>query len=385
MPIINDSLSSSANATSSVLLGLAVIGCGCGIAAGSVFTGWTVALASSANATSSAVPTGWAGCLGGANATSSVALGVTTKLSSAAAGSSLLRVDIPTTATGTANGTSAISLIYADWTLASSANGTSALSYAYTTNLALAAAGVGTSRVVYGGIEICSGTADATAAIALNRFISVLCAASANATGSVNESATIPDVLLAGSAAGSASVALFYTSNVTGSSSAQGESSVYYNDPALKAWVMNTETGAPFWYDNYNFESMTQLPDGRILAASAGGVFTITRGDDAGSPINYRLITGFMDFGQPTIKRMDAMYMSETNAAGISIWPEVQETGPAVTAKMIEPHSSSMPRNSRVLFPKGLWGRHWRFTISGAAEFQINDMTMDVAFSNRRL
>lgn len=385
MPIIDDSLSSSANATSSVKLGLTVIGCGCGRAAGMALVGWTLALTSSANATSSVVPTSWAVGHGSANATTNVVLGTGTKLASTGAGSSRMFVTLPNTATGSANATSAASWIYADWTLSSSASGSSAVSYAYSTNVKVTASANATARVIYGGVETCTGSANATATIALNRIISALCAASANATATISDSTAIPSAVVTGSAAGSSAVSLVYTSNVVASGSAQGESWVYYNDPAFKALVMNTETGAAFRYDNYNFESMTQLPDGRILAASAGGIFTITRGTDAGSAINYRMVTGFLDFGQPTIKRADVLYMSMTNTAGVTILPEVQESGPAAAAKTIDAHASSLPRNTRVMFPKGLWGRHWRFTISGTAEFQINDMTMDVAFSNRRL
>jgi hypothetical protein len=385
MPIINDSLSSSANATSSVKLGLTVIGCGCGLAAAVAIAGWTVTLSSSANGTSSVTPTSWAGCSGRANATSSVLLGSSASLGSSAAASSRMFVVLPSTATGSANATSAAKWVYSDWALSSSANATSATSYAYTSSFKAVASAVASASVVYGGFELGSGTANGTAAVAFSRSILAQCVTSANATSGVGESSAIPNFVLTGTAVGSSTVSLTYTSRVTASASAQGDSSVYYNDPAFKAWVMNTETGAPFWYDNYNFESMTQLPDGRVLAASSNGIFTITRGTDAGTPITYRLVTGFMDFKSPAVKRMDNLYLSQTNATGITILPEVQETGPAASALIVEPHSASLPRNSRVMFPKGLWGRHWRFTITGVGEFQINDMTMDVAFSTRRL
>lgn len=155
-------------------------------------------------------------------------------------------------------------------------------------------------------------------------------------------------------------------------------------DPAL---VMNTETAALTHYTNFGFESLAQLPDGRVLAAGPAGLALLGGPNDMGDPIPASVTTGLLDFGSAQTKRVEAAYFGYTSDGQMGLEVDVRDSGHPPTTYTLEPRSPETPRNTRVQLGKGLFGRYWRLTlknVTGAA-FEIHDMSVDVATSARRV
>lgn len=155
-------------------------------------------------------------------------------------------------------------------------------------------------------------------------------------------------------------------------------------DPAL---VMNTETSALSHYTNFGFESLVQLPDGRVLAAGPAGLFLLGGNTDSGVPINASITTGFMEFKTAQTKRLESMYFGYTSGGQTSVRVEVAEPVPRQHTYLLETRPVGGPKTTRVRFGKGLFGRYWRLTFQNTAgsAFEVHDMSTDMAASARRI
>ena len=169
-------------------------------------------------------------------------------------------------------------------------------------------------------------------------------------------------------------------------SSADGLSDVWFKDPTSKAWVMNTETTAVGWYDNFSFESIVSWK-GRELAVGPDGIHELVGDTDNGVRIDSFVESGFTDFGATQTKRLDNMYFGYTSGGQIAVKAEVYESGHPPSTYLLEARDANAPRNSRVTPGKGLWGRYWRLTISNVdgADFEVHDASVDIAVSTRRI
>lgn len=161
---------------------------------------------------------------------------------------------------------------------------------------------------------------------------------------------------------------------------------LWYADDELKAWVMNTETTAVSWYDNYGFESIAQV-DGRVFGVGEDGVYELTGDDDNNIPIKTLVRTGFLDFDLAEVKRLDNLYFGYTSPGQISVKTEVLDSGNSPATFLLEPRIANAPRNSRITPGKGLWGRYWRLTLENVdgADFEVHDASVDLAVSPRRI
>ena len=170
------------------------------------------------------------------------------------------------------------------------------------------------------------------------------------------------------------------------SSSAEATSDVWFKDPTSKAWVMNTETTAMGWYDNFSFESIVSWK-GRELAVGPDGIHELAGDTDNGEKIDSLVESGFTDFGVAQTKRLDNMYFGYTSDGQIAVQTEVYESGSPPSTYLLEERDANAPRNSRVTPGKGLWGRYWRLTITNVdgADFEVHDATVDIAVSTRRI
>jgi len=159
---------------------------------------------------------------------------------------------------------------------------------------------------------------------------------------------------------------------------------VYSLNPAAVAWVVNTETGAPSYYLNYQFNAIVEYR-GLLIAASPEGFYLLEGDDDAGSDINAELATGMEDFDIKNLKRIDALYLGYTGGE-LELDVETQRAGNKYTYTL-EPRDADAPRNNRIKLGKGLKDRYWRFTLRNClgSDFSIDDMEANVIPTNRRL
>ena len=238
-----------------------------------------------------------------------------------------------------------------------------------------------------GLLEAVTSSAHSTCLIAvLQRRVGVLAASSAAATSTASPSGTPETYLLLSTANGTSLVQVQADAVLSISSSAEVTSDVWYKDPTSKAWVMNTETTAMGWYDNFSFESIVSWK-GRELAVGPDGIHELTGDTDNGQKIDSLVESGFTDFGVAQTKRLDNMYFGYTSDGQIAVQTEVYESGSPPFTYTLEERDANAPRNSRVTPGKGLWGRYWRLTITNVdgADFEVHDATVDIAVSTRRI
>ncbi len=347
-------------------------------------------LVSSAAATDSVTIDAYAVLMNSANAASSVnhTMVVTGLLQDSAKGVSTVVQGLNQMAEAAANATDEILVADASQLLVSAAQAMSSIAGAGTiADVFLESKGEAKSFASLGLLEAVTSSANATGLIAvLQRRVDVLATSTAAATSSAQPSGTPETYLLLSTANGTSMVQVQTDVTLVISSTAEVTSDVWYKDPTAKAWVMNTETTAVGWYDNFSFESIISW-QGRELAVGPDGIHELVGGTDNGQQIDALVESGFTDFGVAQTKRLDNMYFGYTSEGQIAVQTEVYESGSPPSTYLLEERDANAPRNSRVTPGKGLWGRYWRLTITNVdgADFEVHDATVDIAVSTRRI
>jgi hypothetical protein len=162
-------------------------------------------------------------------------------------------------------------------------------------------------------------------------------------------------------------------------------SSTWSKDFGAIAWVLNTETAGLTTYDNFGFNSLAEV-NGVLYATSPEGVFAINGASDTGRSIQAAVKTGFLDFELEQTKRISDIFIGYTGGQlefDVETYNEPQE----VYTYAMEEREAGAPRNNRLKVGRGLSSRYWRFAIRNVdgADFQIYDVTAEVASSRRRL
>lgn len=243
-----------------------------------------------------------------------------------------------------------------------------------------------TSTTSLGLLESLLGTAAASSSVTLLRRVEQSVTSNADGTTSVTGSAVAQNFLLLSSGDGASLVMLQGEHNLLMESNAEASSDLWFKDPGRVAWVLNTETTAGSWYQNFDFESIAQ-PPGKVLAVGPDGLYELTGATDSGAQVNATVQSGFTDFGDSHTKRVDAVYFGYTSQGRISLTTEVRESGTPPATYLLEQRDATAPRNSRVTPGKGLSGRYWRMTIRNVdgADFEVHDAAVDIAISTRRV
>jgi len=243
-----------------------------------------------------------------------------------------------------------------------------------------------TSSVALGLLETAAAGANASSMVVLLRRVEESVTSTAEGTDDVVATGEPQTFLLLSSGEAASMVMLQSSSQLLLESTAEVSSDVWYKDPGRVAWLMNTETTAASWYDNFDFESIAQ-PPGKVLAVGPDGLYELVGATDSGEQIDAEVVSGFADFGAAQTKRVDNLYFGYTSEGRISVTTETYESGHPPSTYFLEQRAANAPRNSRVTPGKGLWGRYWRMTIRNVdgADFEVHDATVDIAVSSRRV
>lgn len=254
-------------------------------------------------------------------------------------------------------------------------------------NQFLGSSGHAVSSASIGLSELLNASGEASSVVAiLQRRVSVDALSTADGTSTVEASGDVDTFMLLATANGTSLVQLQNSTSVYLRSEVSASDGVYFRDTGAKAWVMNTETTAVSWYDNYDFESIAEFA-GNFYAVGPEGLYVLQGATDDEIPINASVSTGFSDFGAPQTKRLDNMYFGYTSEGQIAVQAEVYESGSPPVTYLLEERQANSPRNSRVTPGKGLWGRYWRLTVKNVdgANFEVSDASVDIAVSPRRI
>jgi hypothetical protein len=151
------------------------------------------------------------------------------------------------------------------------------------------------------------------------------------------------------------------------------------------AWTANTDNWAMSRYDAFAFDDLSVL-DGVLYGVNADGVFRL----DATTPINASVTTGKLDLGQGQLVHPIAAYMEyELSGVNKSLQVGVSTTQNGAQQTYFYPLPNEVANyltNGRVLFGRGLRGRHFAFVFNISAESgYINDLSIDMTATKRRV
>ena len=151
------------------------------------------------------------------------------------------------------------------------------------------------------------------------------------------------------------------------------------------AWTANADTWAMSRYDSYQFHDLTVI-DGVLHGINNDGVFRI----DVKSPVDAKVVTGKIDLGRGQLIHPTAAYLEyELSGANKSLQMGIgttQSGGQQTYYYPLPNEQADYLTNGRVLFGRGLRGRHFSFEIKISGESgYINDLSIDMTNTKRRI
>lgn len=151
------------------------------------------------------------------------------------------------------------------------------------------------------------------------------------------------------------------------------------------AWTANVDNWAMSRYEDYNFTELCII-DNKLYGVNDSGVFSI----DSNEYVQGKINTGKLDLGQEKLVHPIGAYL-EYELSGISKQIEVgvsttQSGNEHTYFYKLPQEQSNQLTNGRVIFGRGLRGRHFafEFKISGDHGY-INDLNIDIAATKRRV
>ncbi|MCM1958044.1 hypothetical protein NCZ17_01480 [Acinetobacter modestus] len=151
------------------------------------------------------------------------------------------------------------------------------------------------------------------------------------------------------------------------------------------AWTANADTWAMSRYDSYQFNDMVVI-DGVLYGINDSGVFRV----NAESEVDAKIVTGQLDVGKGQLVHPIAAYLEyqlSGNSKKLEVGVSTTQGGTKQTYYYPLPNErADYLTNGRVLFGRGLRGRHFsfEFKISGQSGY-INDLNIDVTPTKRRI
>lgn len=171
---------------------------------------------------------------------------------------------------------------------------------------------------------------------------------------------------------------------------------LFMKTPGLVAWVMNTDTGAVSWYDNWAFTSMAVV-GGKVFAAGPDGLH-ILGGDldgtdqiDARVQFGYTELGGYDNTGHPKPsdqkKRLSGLWFGYHANGELQATVETYGQGYGPHTYAMAARAAEQPRNNRIVPGKGLNARYWRVGVANTdgCAFEVHSIAAEVAQSTRRI
>lgn len=387
MTIICEIAESLGTCTSSTVATTATMVSEAGAATSRVVLGVTLAMASAGACASTADPSSYAllRSTAAATSTTSSATVLTSTLVTGAACTNRMIVAMPLMASSTGAATSAAYPELPPPVLESTGVATSTTVERLVFTQTLASAGVGSSVLTSYHAETAEAEAAAASSVVYG-LIANTTVSSAGVGASTAMASNVPTLpILESLGVGSSSITARTDWVVIAETDAVAYSAVYFKDPGRVAWVLNTESTAASWYTNFDLQSIAQV-DNSVFAVGSEGLFELTGDDDAGDVVDASIRTGFTDFGNSHVKRLENVYFGYISTGILGTLLRVLDSGHAATQFYLEQRSAGAPRNSRVVPGKGLFGRYWQIEISNVngADFTVYDVDIDIASSQRK-
>ena len=151
------------------------------------------------------------------------------------------------------------------------------------------------------------------------------------------------------------------------------------------AWTANVDTWAMSRYQDYGFSELAVI-NGVLYGVAEDGVHQL----DAKAFIEAKLVIGQLDLGQGQLVHPLGAYLEyelSGNTRKLEIGVSTTQSGTKQTYYYVLPTEKSDDlTNGRVLFGRGLRGRHFAFEIKISGEQgYINDLNIDLSATKRRV
>lgn len=151
------------------------------------------------------------------------------------------------------------------------------------------------------------------------------------------------------------------------------------------AWTANVDTWAMSRYQDYGFSELAVI-NGVLYGVAEDGVYQL----DAKELIEAKLVTGQLDLGQGQLVHPLGAYLEyelSGNTRKLEVGVSTTQSGTTQTFYYLLPtEKADYLTNGRVLFGRGLRGRHFAFEIKISGEHgYINDLNIDISATKRRV
>lgn len=151
------------------------------------------------------------------------------------------------------------------------------------------------------------------------------------------------------------------------------------------AWTANVDTWAMSRYQDYGFSELSVI-DGVLYGVTDDGLYKL----DAKESIDAKLVTGQLDLGQGSLIHPLGAYLEyelSGNSKKLEIGVGTTQSGNKQTYYYLLPiEKADYMTNGRILFGRGLRGRHFSFEVKISGEHcYINDLSIDFAATKRRV
>lgn len=150
----------------------------------------------------------------------------------------------------------------------------------------------------------------------------------------------------------------------------------------FSAWTSNTETWAMSRYEGLPVNRLTVI-NGVVYGESDNGVY---RMDISDTTVNASVTTGKIDFGDSLV-HPSAAYLEYETDGNINMQVTTTQSGQAANYQYLLPkETANKLTNGRVLFGRGLRGRHFTFVLNiSAKEGYINSLSIETLPTKRRV
>lgn len=153
------------------------------------------------------------------------------------------------------------------------------------------------------------------------------------------------------------------------------------------AWVVNTETAAASYYENYGFSSLAEY-DGRHFGTMPDGIYELAGDTDAGVDISMVVKGGLSNFGSSALKSIPLgyVYLSTTGEVRLKV-VETSEGEKAVHWYTLEGRTGGAMHTDRFKPDRGIQSTYFQFIVENiaGADVTIDGMRVFPLIMGRRI
>ena len=154
----------------------------------------------------------------------------------------------------------------------------------------------------------------------------------------------------------------------------------------FEAWTVNTESGAPYQYTNFPFNSFAMI-NGTYYGADESGLFSLEGSTDDGTNIEASIKSGLINLGTTLFKRIPRAYFGYTSDGILLFNTITTESGQKIERWYeFKEKTAEETTNTRVKLARGVKSVYWQFEIINVdgADFDFDSIKLMPAILKRR-